>query len=887
MKMKQLRHEKKIYRELERMRKSRTFESSTDRTGQEPDDILNMSAAQRLRMIHAEKMSIPKAERKTPDAKADQLPLPTTLAVDFLPIKKIKNGTIYTDDGRYVKVLEVLPINFLLKSREEQEQVIYDFEKFLRIAPDNFQIKVLAKKTDISSYLQRLNENIACEPDEKCRAMMEDSRKLLIDLGQNEAISRRFFLAFEAPKQELRMQTEEEIERVLCRMRDRTLTYLQNCGNRVAILGSTTEETAKIFFDLLNRTRNSSLDFPKRVSEVYRYYDLNYGEAGTKQILVKEYVTPKRLDFRHSDYLQMDDTYYQTYYVRADSIPARVGAGWTACIINAGDGVDVDLYVEKKDRSRYIERIGRRLRWKGSSIKGMDQSTAEYDELSDRIASGYYLKNGLSGGANTNDFYYFALIVTISAPSLEAMRQKAQAYIDYLKSMEILLSPCDYEQVRAFHSYLPLARCDRKIFSRAKRNILTEGLAACYPFSSYEMSDPDGIILGSNELNGSLCMADFFNTSSYKNANIAIMGTSGAGKTYTIQLLAKRFREKKIQTFIIAPDKGHEYKRLCDNMNGTYVKFSPGGSACINVMEIRKKDDSANHVIDGAGREASELALKIQSLHVFFSLLIPTMTAEEDQILDEALILTYEKYGITYDNASLYDVAAGTYKKMPVLSDLYDVLKEMPEGTKRLCLMLNRFVHGSFASLNQQTNIRESEYMVFDISDIQGEFLTALMYTVLEYVYARAKENRTKKKAIIVDEIWELIGSKSNAKAAEIVLEIFKIIRGYGGAAIAATQDLNDFFSLEDGKYGKGIINNCKTKIVLNLERDEAQAVQKLLSLSAEEYKEILHFERGHGLLCTGGNNIPVWFRSSALEHQLITTDRKDLEQMYVQMGGA
>ena len=55
MKMKQLRHEKKIYRELERMRKSRTFESSTDRTGQEPDDFLNMSAAQRLRMIHAEK----------------------------------------------------------------------------------------------------------------------------------------------------------------------------------------------------------------------------------------------------------------------------------------------------------------------------------------------------------------------------------------------------------------------------------------------------------------------------------------------------------------------------------------------------------------------------------------------------------------------------------------------------------------------------------------------------------------------------------------------------------------------------------------------------------------------------------------------------------------
>ena len=143
--------------------------------------------------------------------------------------------------------------------------------------------------------------------------------------------------------------------------------------------------------------------------------------------------------------------------------------------------------------------------------------------------------------------------------------------------------------------------------------------------------------------------------------------------------------------------------------------------------------------------------------------------------------------------------------------------------------------------------------MVFDISDIQGEFLTALMYTVLEYVYARAKENRTKKKAIIVDEIWELIGSKSNAKAAEIVLEIFKIIRGYGGAAIAATQDLNDFFFTEDGKYGKGIINNCKTKIVLNLERDEAQAVQKLLSLRQKSIKRSCILSAGMGFYAPVG----------------------------------
>ena len=68
-----------------------------------------------------------------------------------------------------------------------------------------------------------------------------------------------------------------------------------------------------------------------------------------------------------------------------------------------------------------------------------------------------------------------------------------------------------------------------------------------------------------------------------------------------------------------------------------------------------------------------------------------------------------------------------------------------------------------------------------------------------------------------MDEVWQLIGSSSNSMAAEFVLEIFKIIRGYGGSAVCATQDLSDFFSLDGGKYGKGIINNAKTKIILNL----------------------------------------------------------------------
>lgn len=211
--------------------------------------------------------------------------------------------------------------------------------------------------------------------------------------------------------------------------------------------------------------------------------------------------------------------------------------------------------------------------------------------------------------------------------------------------------------------------------------------------------------------------------------------------------------------------------------------------------------------------------------------------------------------------------------------DVYNVLMES-EDTKRLAHILNRLVHGSASSFNQQTNVDLSnKYTVLDISELTGssDLLTVGMFVALDFVWDKAKENRTEEKAIFVDEVWQLIGASSNRLAAEFVLEIAKIIRAYSGAGIFATQDLNDFFALDDGKYGKGIINNCKTKIILNMEDEEAQRVKNILHLSETEVMNITHFQRGNGLISTNNNNITVEFKASNLEKELITTDRQEL----------
>lgn len=201
--------------------------------------------------------------------------------------------------------------------------------------------------------------------------------------------------------------------------------------------------------------------------------------------------------------------------------------------------------------------------------------------------------------------------------------------------------------------------------------------------------------------------------------------------------------------------------------------------------------------------------------------------------------------------------------------------------TRRLANILNRLVHGSAGTFNQDTNVNlDNKYTVLDISELTGDLLTVGMFVALDFVWDKAKQDRTKEKAIFIDETWQLIGASSNKLAAEYVLEIFKIIRGYGGSAICATQDLDDFFALEGGKYGRGIINNAKTKVILNLEDEEAQRVRDLLHLSEAETMAITHFERGNGLISTNNNNVTVEFKASELEKELITTDRRELQQL-------
>ena len=795
---------------------------------------------------------------------------------DLIPVRNIQNGIIHLNDGRYIKILEVEPINFLLRSVREQKHIIASFASWMKISPVHLQIKVLTKKADISKHLNAIERDMDREQDPKCRELQKDYYNLIKTIGSREAITRRFLIIFEyEPAFTNRKSDYSEVVSTLETAARTAKQYFTHCDNVVITHDDENAFLLNVLYAIFDRELSEKVPIEKRIHDLQLRQAI---ESTPEGITVPQVIAPECIDLRHGSYVVIDGVYHAYLIVPSSGFNPHVVAGWTSLFVNAGEGIDVDFFFQREPKERIQSKLGQQIRINRSRIKDTSDTNTDFDDIEGAIKSGYFLKQGL---ANYEDFYYTSIIVTVTADSLDNLEWRVAEVRRLMISQDMDVRTCYFRQEDAMRSVMPFCRLNKKLFERSKRNMLTSAAASCYPFTSYEMSDENGILLGVNKHNNSLVIVDIFNSRVYKNANMAILGTSGAGKTFTMQLMALRMRRKGTQVFIIAPLKGHEFLRACRNVGGEFISISPASKQCINIMEIRRTDQTANAIIDGGINENSILAKKIQQLHIFFSLLIPDMSHEEKQLLDEALIRTYAMKGITHENESLIDPDdPSRYRTMPLLEDVYNILMEAPE-TKRMGNILNRLVHGSAKTFNQQTNVDLSNpYTVLDISELTGELLTVGMFLVLDFVWDKAKEDRTKEKAIFIDEIWQLVGAGSNSLAAEFCLEIFKIIRGYGGAAIAATQDLNDFFSLDGGKYGKGIINNAKTKIILNLEDDEALRVQDALNLTDAEISNITRFERGNGLISTNSNHITVEFKASNLEKRLITTDRYELNQI-------
>ena len=187
-----------------------------------------------------------------------------------------------------------------------------------------------------------------------------------------------------------------------------------------------------------------------------------------------------------------------------------------------------DPYKAIKDLTYHIGNVGVELKDNSSNRQDMDIAAFAYNDAK-------YIRREIQ--VNNEDIYFLYIYIEIYASEIKELEYYLNKIEGITQSKGMQTRRANFRQEEIFKSCLPIMENPKNLKDTAKRNILTSGLVATYPFISSTIFDDEGIFIGTNIYNNSLVFIDRYNTNKYKNANICIFGTSGARKIILYKII--------------------------------------------------------------------------------------------------------------------------------------------------------------------------------------------------------------------------------------------------------------------------------------------------------------------------------------------------------------
>ena len=581
-------------------------------------------------------------------------------------------------------------------------------------------------------------------------------------------------------------------------------------------------------------------------------------------IKINDELAPAYINLKNPKYIEIDNLFYAglmvvNYYREQNDLLLK-------SLIEANINMNISIFYEKQDQYKTIKDLTYHIGNVGVDIKENNTNREDIDIAIYTYNDAKYIRKEMQ--VNNEDLYFLYIYINIFADNTKDLEYYLNKIEGIIQSKGMLTRRANFREEQLFLSCTPICENNIDIKNSAKRNVLTSSLISTYPFISSSIFDEKGLFIGKNIYNNSLIFVDRYNTEKYKNANMCIFGTSGAGKSFYTKLLILRARLLGIEQFVIDPER--EYVNLTKELNGTEIRIGPSSKTYVNIFDIREES-----LEDG---EKGYLATKISKLIGFFNLIFGELNEEEKAILEEKIIEVYNEKNINFDDVSLFNenknsIISKKFKSsldMPILEDFYNILKN-DEKTKKFSIKLIPFVKGSLNFFNNYTNVEiDNKLIIADVYELGEENLKYGMYLFTELFWDKIKINRKNKKAIYLDEIWRLIGVTSNKEVASFIYKIFKTIRKYGGSSVAITQDISDLFSLENGIYGKSILNNSSIKSFFSLEEDNIKILSENINLTEKEKIEIKSLKRGESLMFIGDDHILAKIECSEKEKNIV-----------------
>ncbi len=823
------------------------------KTKQQAKQARNLQAAKKE--LKKEKSDLKATLRLTPDAKLSSRDkrrlaasvskakrdgrLPKT-AQQTIPYQEMcRDGICIIGDRYFTRQIQFYDVNYQLAQNEDKNLIFENYCDFLNYFDSSIKVQLsfLNQRADMEEYQKSIH--IPEQADDFNGIRREYSGMLKGQLARgNNGLTKTKYITFGIEADSLK-EAKPRLERIEADV----LANFKVLGVRAHSLDG--YERLAILHRMFHPADNQKFKFA-------------WDAIWKTGLSSKDFIAPDSFTFKSGQYFQIGRTYGAVSFLQilAPELTDRMLADF----LDLESSMVVTLHIQSIDQSAAIKNIKRKItdldRMKIEEQKKAVRAGYDMDIIpSDLATFGSEAKTLLEDLQSRNERMF---LVTMLVMNHAGTRQKLENNIfqaaGIAQKYNCALRRLDYQQEQGLMSSLPLGLNQISI----QRGLTTSSTAIFVPFTTQELfMNGEALYYGLNALSNNLIMAD---RKKLKNPNGLILGTPGSGKSFS----AKR---EITNAFLITPDDiaiidpEQEYSPLVQRLGGQVIDISPASDQYINPMDL-----TLNYSEDD-----NPLTLKSDFILSLMELIVggkAGLEPVEKTVVDRCVHMVYRDY--------LQDPKP---EKMPVLGDLYALLREQPEQeAQRLATALEIYVTGSLNVFNHQTNVEiKSRIVCYVIKNLGKQLKKFGMQVVQDQVWGRVSENREAHKStrLYIDEMHLLLREE---QTAAYTVEIWKRFRKWGGIPTGITQNVKDLLA---SREIANIFENSDFIYMLNQAGGDRQILAKQLNISPHQLGYVTNSNAGEGLLFYGNVIIPFvdHFPKDTELYSIMTTRPEDLAE--------
>ena len=822
-------------------------------TKQQAKQAKSLQAAKK--QLKKEKSDLKSVLRLTPDAKLNNRDkrrlsasvskakrdgrLPKT-AQQTIPYQEMcRDGICIVGERYFTKQIQFYDVNYQLAQNEDKNLIFENYCDFLNYFDSSIKVQLsfLNQRADMEEYQKSIH--IPEQADAFNGIRREYSGMLKGQLARgNNGLTKTKYITFGIEADSLK-EAKPRLERI--------------------------EADVLANFKVLG-VRAHSLDGYERLAVLHRMFHpadnqrfkFAWDAIWKTGLSSKDFIAPDSFTFKSGQYFQIGKTYGAVSFLQilAPELTDRMLADF----LDLENSMVVTLHIQSIDQSAAIKNIKRKItdldRMKIEEQKKAVRAGYDMDIIpSDLATFGNEAKSLLEDLQSRNERMF---LVTMLVMNHAATRMKLENNIfqaaGVAQKYNCALRRLDYQQEQGLMSSLPLGLNQIPI----QRGLTTSSTAIFVPFTTQELfMNGEALYYGLNALSNNLIMAD---RKKLKNPNGLILGTPGSGKSFSAKReITNAFLITQDDIAIIDPEQ--EYSPLVQRLGGQVIDISPASDQYINPMDL-----TLNYSEDD-----NPLTLKSDFILSLMELIVggkSGLEPVEKTVVDRCVHMVYRDY--------LQDPKP---ENMPVLGDLYALLREQPEQeAQRLATALEIYVTGSLNVFNHQTNVEiKSRIVCYVIKNLGKQLKKFGMQVVQDQVWGRVSENREAHKStrLYIDEMHLLLREE---QTAAYTVEIWKRFRKWGGIPTGITQNVKDLLA---SREIANIFENSDFIYMLNQAGGDRQILAKQLNISPHQLGYVTNSNAGEGLLFYGNVIIPFvdHFPKDTELYSIMTTRPEDLAE--------